>query len=68
MEIRTVDSIEGPEIKEARHRLGVSQATLAAIIGVSKKTVEAWEAGSAPSKPAPRIIQLLTIKPELMQF
>lgn len=41
MEIRMVDHIEGPEIKEVRHRLGVSQATLAAIIGVSKKTVEA---------------------------
>ncbi|MCP4219220.1 MAG: helix-turn-helix domain-containing protein, partial [bacterium] len=41
-------------------RLGLSQATFARVIGVSKKTVEAWESGrNDPQGPAQRILMFL---------
>ncbi|PKL32735.1 MAG: transcriptional regulator [Spirochaetae bacterium HGW-Spirochaetae-10] len=35
----------GEDIKRIRERLNLSQKTLAAVLGVSAKTIEAWEAG-----------------------
>lgn len=47
-------------IKNIRNRIGLSQLTFAHVLGVSKKTIEAWEAGrNEPQGPAQRILMLL---------
>ena len=48
------------KIKKIRNMLGLSQAKFAYLIGVSKKTVEAWESGrNEPQGPAQRMLMLL---------
>ena len=47
-------------IKEIRNKLKLSQSTFATILGVSIKTVEAWESGrNIPQGPAQRILSLI---------
>ena len=47
-------------IKRIRNKFRLSQSTFAHILGVSKKTVEAWESGrNEPQGPAQRILMLL---------
>ncbi len=48
------------EIKALRHTLNMTQGTFAALMGVSPKTVEAWEAGAnVPLGTARRMLGLL---------
>jgi putative transcriptional regulator len=48
------------KIKQIRNRVGLSQSAFAYVIGVSKKTIEAWESGrNQPQGPAQRILMLL---------
>ena len=48
------------EIKEIRQKTGMTQALFAYYMGVSKKTVEAWEHGTNhPTGPACRILYYL---------
>jgi putative transcriptional regulator len=55
-------------IKSIRNRLGLSQIAFAEALGVSKKTVEAWEAGTnVPQGPAQRILQLLQKEHDLLE-
>jgi len=52
------------EIKKIRTNLELSQSAFANIIGVSKKAVEAWEAGkNIPQGPAQRMLELLDKEP-----
>ncbi|HIJ48562.1 MAG TPA: helix-turn-helix domain-containing protein, partial [Gammaproteobacteria bacterium] len=39
----TVTELAGVDIKKVRERVGVSQAVFAALIGVSRRTLENWE-------------------------
>ena len=46
-------------IKQIRKNTGMSQSVFAETIGVSKKTIEAWEAGtSSPQGSSRRILEL----------
>jgi putative transcriptional regulator len=55
------------KIKEIRMSLKLSQSVFANIVGVSKKAVEAWEAGkNTPNGPALRMIELLCNEPEII--
>ena len=48
------------EVKYIRNKSGYSQSVFAKCLGVSKKTVEAWEEGvNTPSGPALRILSLI---------
>jgi len=48
------------KIKKIRNMLGLSQLTFAFVMGVSKKTVEAWESGrNEPQGPAQRMLMIL---------
>ena len=47
-------------IKELRTKHGLTQKQLAALIGVTTRTVERWEAGDRV--PSPQVIELLLIK------
>jgi len=57
----------GKQIKKVREKLGYSQAVFAGALSVSKKTVEAWEAGrNAPSGVALRLIDLIDQDADLL--
>ena len=60
--------ISAEDIKAIRKKLGFTQAVIAAGIGVSTKTVEAWETGTnQPIGPARRMISLIQFDPEILQ-
>ena len=46
--LRDVPDIEGPELRDARHVLGLTQAQLAGYLGVAPETVSRWETGAQP--------------------
>lgn len=49
-------------VKNIRVNLGLTQRNFANVMGVSSKTVEAWEAGkNSPSGSSSRILQLLEV-------
>lgn len=59
-----------PEINVAKERnaLNLTQKAFAAIIGVSKRTVEAWECGRCtPSPTAKKLIYLISTDHSLIQ-
>ncbi len=48
------------DIKRIRNNAGMTQTVLASYMGVSKKTVEAWESGRThPTGPACRLLDIL---------
>lgn len=54
---------QGKEVKEIRESIDCSQSIFADILGVSKKTVEYWEAGiNIPNGTAQRFLALLKNK------
>ena len=56
------------EIKEIRKEQNMTQKFFAEVLGVSVKTVEAWEAGtSSPSGVANRMLELITKDGELFK-
>ena len=59
MFVRPVRQYQANRIKQIRQSLHMTQAIFAGVMGVSKKTVEAWEAGrNTPMGPASRILDL----------
>lgn len=68
MAIEPVPVFKAGEIKSIRNELGMTQALFAGFMGVSQKTVEAWEAGrNMPDGPARRILAMLKADPALPQ-
>ncbi len=64
--IAPVEEFSNSEIKEVRESLKMTQVIFAQILGVSKKTVEAWESGiNSPNGPAKRIISMLKEDPTI---
>jgi len=60
------ETISVDDIRETRKKLGVSQSVFAVVLGVSKKTVESWEAGRyIPDGAARRLIFMLLADPTL---
>ena len=58
------DAISADEIKSVRKTLGMSQGVFATVMGVSKKTVESWEAGRYnPDGAARRLISVMQKDP-----
>lgn len=58
--IASLPHFHGPEIKAIREKHRLSQQVFARAIGVSKKTVEAWEADrNVPEGPAQRMLELI---------
>jgi putative transcriptional regulator len=57
----------GKEVKQARKRLNLSQAKLAARLGVTSNTVARWEWGAVNMpEPAARLLRLLVKVPGLI--
>ena len=60
IEIEPLVEYSADTIKDIRKRTGLTQALFAKWIGVSTRTVEAWEAGrNKPSGPSSRLLSLL---------
>lgn len=58
--ITPVREYSNAEIRKIRMRAGMTQEVFASYMGVSKKTVEAWEGGrSHPTGPAFRLLEVL---------
>ena len=63
-----LETFTAKEIKDIRTNAGMTQSLFAQSIGVSKKTVEAWESGrNHPDGAACRLLALLRETPEFMQ-
>ena len=55
------------QIRDVRLSLGMTQTTFAQVMGVSVKTVEAWEAGAnKPIGPARRLLSMLQADPSVL--
>jgi putative transcriptional regulator len=55
-------------IREIRHKLSVSQAIFAEMLGVSASSVRAWEQGKRePDGPARRLLQIADEHPEVLK-
>ena len=58
--IAPIKEYSNTEIREIRMKAGMTQSVFASYMGVSKKTVEAWEGGRThPSGPAFRLLEIL---------
>ena len=58
--VQPLESFESNEIRSLQLNLALSQVAFAAVMGVSAKTVEAWESGrNEPSGPARRLLELI---------
>ncbi len=65
--IEPVPSWQAEEIKQLRLRLMISQRIFSVVLGVSKKTVEAWESGkNSPNGPASRLMELISKDSDLL--
>lgn len=64
--IEPLHDYSAADIKKIRSDLGMTQVFFASFLGVSVKTVEAWEAGkNSPEGPVRRIFSMLQMDPEL---
>ena len=64
--LRTRELSEPSSPREIRKKLGLSQATFAALMGVSLRTVQDWEQGRRePSGPAKSLLRIAEQFPEV---
>lgn len=64
--IEPVKEYSNKEIRDIRNKAGMTQSVFASYMGVSKKTVEAWENGRThPTGPAYRLMNILSAGKEL---
>ena len=65
--VEPVKLYEANDVKRIRQSTGMSQKTFASYLGVSGKTVEAWEAGTnRPSGAASRLLRMMELDKELV--
>jgi putative transcriptional regulator len=65
--IKPVDTFNTDDIRKIRYRTGLSQVMFAGSLGVSPKTVEAWENGrNQPEGPSRRLLEIVRDNPELL--
>jgi putative transcriptional regulator len=66
--VEPVRVFEADEVKKIRNSTGMSQKIFASYMGVSDKTVEAWEAGTNhPSGAASRLLSMMEMDKELIR-
>lgn len=64
MTVLPLKDYNAADIKKIRKHIGATQAVFAGILGVSKKAVEAWEAGrNKPDGPSRRLIAAIEDDP-----
>lgn len=66
--VKPLMNFDKTEIKKIRNNAKMTQGVFAKFLGVSTKTVEAWEAGrNIPNGPARRILSMLKQDPKLLE-
>jgi putative transcriptional regulator len=66
--IKPVDTFNTAEIKRIRQKTGMSQVIFAGSMGVSPKTVEAWENGrNKPEGASRRLLEVVRDDPGFLQ-
>ena len=66
--VNPAPEFDAKQIRDARISLGMTQTTFAQVMGVSIKTVEAWEAGTnRPVGTARRLLSMLQADPSMLQ-
>ena len=66
--IKPVDAFNNDEIKRIRQKTGLSQVMFAGTMGVSPKTVEAWENGrNKPEGASRRLLEVVRDDPGFLQ-
>ena len=66
--IKPVDTFNTTEIKRIRQKTGLSQVMFAGTMGVSPKTVEAWENGrNKPEGSSRRLLEVVRDDPGFLQ-
>ena len=64
--ILPVKEYNGKQIREVRMKTGMSQRVFASYMGVSIKTIEAWEGGRThPTGPVFRLLDILSSREEI---
>lgn len=64
--VQPIQVYKASDIKAIRNMVGASQALFANILGVSVKTVEAWESGrNQPDGAARRLLAMMQADPDL---
>jgi putative transcriptional regulator len=68
--IKPVENFTTDDIKQIRKNTGLSQVTFAGTLGVSPKTIEAWENGrNKPEGAARRLLEVIRDDPSfVMRF
>jgi putative transcriptional regulator len=65
--IKPVGTFNSDEIKLIRKRTGLSQAIFAGLMGVSTKTIEAWENGrNKPEGASRRLLEIVRDDPSFL--
>lgn len=65
--VNPAPEFDAKQIRDARLSLGMTQTTFAQVMGVSIKTVEAWEAGTnKPVGAARRLLSMLQADPSML--
>ena len=68
MTVEPLPDITADEIRSVRCDAGLTQSIFAAVLGVSVKTVEAWESGTNhPIGPARRMISIMKSDPQFIE-
>ena len=68
VKVAEIESFSADEVKQVRKLLCMGQKAFADVLGVSYKTVEAWESGkNTPNGPSSRLISILKTNPALLQ-
>ena len=66
--IKPVDTFDTKDIKQIRQRTGLSQVMFAGSLGVSPKTVEAWENGrNKPEGASRRLLEIVRDDPNFLE-
>ena len=66
--IKPVDTFNNDDIKQIRQRTGLSQVVFAGSLGVSPKTVEAWENGrNKPDGASRRLLEIVRDDPTFIK-
>lgn len=65
--VADLNEMSAEDIKKLRLRLRLSSGMFASVMGVSEKTVEAWERGTnKPSGSSLRLMNMLSIYPDIL--
>jgi putative transcriptional regulator len=66
--IKPVDTFDTNDIKQIRSKTGLSQVMFAGSLGVSPKTVEAWENGrNKPEGASRRLLEVVRDNPDFLR-